>query len=1017
MSNKVRIHDLAKKYGMSGKDMAAKLRDLGFAKARSHMSALDEFEQLQAEGVLQAYGILPDTTARPQEDPAGGGGIVLRKTKKVKLGSSDSEPFERAAEPAEREQDLEREAAEARARAQAREEIEQELPESAHGARTKVEYEYEPEEEPLPSARSVAASEAPVAQPERVSAAPETQAASADRETQPAAAAVPEAAPAAGETSSERETSSSTPAAPESVTPSASAAPAPAAEASAGASAEPAAEAQAEDNSLVPRPAQEEDAATRKLPKRTLSEPRRAEPAPAPSPFAGRPKDVAPAKAKAGEDPKAKPRGNVVGFIDPSKFQSAQPVRRKAVSRRLQSRDDAAPDVRPTYTHGRAPGAAGGGPRGNLTASQLRERESGRFLRRNRGSQSGGGRGGSRGGGSRRGGGLSSGRVLESPLAGNEVVVHAPVTLSKLAEALKLKANVVLKTALQEGIGMLNINAILDEDTASLLADAFEVTLKITREVAAEEALLDDLRATRDAVEDEHLTLRPPTVAFLGHVDHGKTTLIDCIRTSRVADHESGGITQHIGAYQVTTKLGHKLTIVDTPGHAAFTAMRARGARAVDIVVLVVAGDDGVKPHTEEAYNHAKAAKTPVIVAITKKDRPEYDSQKTMSQLASMGLNPEEWGGETAMIQVSALQNDGVEELLERVFLEGELLELKAHPDGAASGTVIEAEKQQGKGIVAHLLVRDGTLRPGDVILAGEGYGKVRSMHNDLGEQVTEAGPSMPVEVAGLDALPGVGMPFHVVEKLSTAKQVATERERANRATVLAESRGPNAAMDAILGKTPALERKAINLVIRADVQGSVEVLKHALAELQHEEVEVKIVNIGVGPITESDVDLASTSDALLVAFHVGVGSKARTSAEHQGMRIVRFEVIYELLDQVRNLMEGALSPEFNEKIIGHVEIRRLFKSSKIGLIAGCYVLDGSITRDAQIRLLRDDTVVYTGRLTSLRRESEDARVVREGFECGIVLKDYGDIREGDIIEGFRMVEVKRTLEGSTKRN
>jgi translation initiation factor IF-2 len=1001
LSNKLRIHDLAKKYGMSGKDMAAKLRDLGFTKARSHMSALDEFEQLRAEGILQAYGIVPDQATVAPEDPVPGGGLVLRKKKKKKAIDPVGTGTTEAEEPLVRteiipelvEHDPEPRFAPAVAEAAPVETVPEPV-EPAVVAEPVV-------AEPVAAAEAVVAPEPQIEVPD--AATPEISATSAPTTAPPAPVA--ESTPQVEPTPAPKVTE------PTSTGDVAAKAPEPTTEAPA-----PVA---ASTTETAPAPADTPPSAA------TPSEPAVVETAasgaaPAPSAIvptptaaaaqASAPKPAAAAAAAAGP-PKAKPRGNVVGFIDPSKFQASQPVRRKTMSRRLQSRDDATPDVRPTYTHGRGPvPGGGGGPRGNLTAAQLRERESGRFLRRNRGGNSGGGRGG-------RGRGRGMVSVLDSPMAGQTVTIQAPTTLSKLAEAMKLKANVVLKTALQEGIGMLNINAALDEDTASLLADAFDVELNITREVAAEEALLTDLRATRAAVDDVHLAVRPPTVAFLGHVDHGKTTLIDCIRASRVADNESGGITQHIGAYQVSTKLGHKLTIVDTPGHAAFTAMRARGARAVDIVVLVVAGDDGVKPSTEEAYNHAKAAGAPIIVAITKKDRPQYDSQKTQTQLATMGLNPEEWGGETAMIQVSALENDGVEELLERVFLEGELLDLKAHPDGAASGTVIEAEKQQGKGIVAHLLVRDGTLRAGDVILAGEGYGKVRSMHNDLGEILQEAGPSMPVEVAGLDALPGVGMPFHVVEKLAKAKEVATERERSNRAITLAESRGPNAAMDAILGKSPKVEVKSVNLIIRADVQGSVEVLKHALSELQHDEVGVKIVHIGVGPITESDVDLATTSDALLVAFHVGVGSKARTSAEQQGLRIVRFEVIYELLDQVHDLMEGTLSPEFNEKIIGHVEIRRLFKSSRIGLIAGCYVIDGSITRDAKIRLLRDDAVVYTGKLGSLKREAEDARVVREGFECGIVLHNYGDIREGDIIEGYRMVEVKRTLEGSAKKS
>jgi len=540
----------------------------------------------------------------------------------------------------------------------------------------------------------------------------------------------------------------------------------------------------------------------------------------------------------------------------------------------------------------------------------------------------------------------------------------------------------------------------------------------IVQEIAAEEALFADQKESRDAIAEEKLSIRPPTVAVLGHVDHGKTTLIDAIRDTHVADHEAGGITQHIGAYQVTTKLGHKVTVVDTPGHHTFTAMRARGARAVDVVVLVCAGDDGVKPQTEEALNHARAAGTPVVVALTKADRPEFNGERTKQALAGIGLNWEEWDKTdgVGMIEVSGLKRTGIEELLERVFLEGELLELKAFPDGPATGVVLEAEIQQGKGIVAHLLVQDGTLKRGEIILAGEGYGRCKSIHDDRGNVLEEAGPSMPIEVSGLDALPGVGDPFNVVPKLAKAKEVAVERERKNRAVAMSQKGGQQNDLASILGSAPKTESQYINVIVRADVQGSVEVIKHAIGELpQTDEVKVKLLHAGVGAITESDVDLAATSDALLVAFHVGMNSKARKSADRAGVELKRFDVIYEFLDYLKLLMEGALNPEYEERVTGHVEIRRLFKSSRIGLIAGCQVLDGTVSRDSKVRLMRDDAVVYTGTISSLRRESDDAKTVREGFECGIVLKDFRDIREGDVVETFKLVEVKRTLADVTK--
>jgi translation initiation factor IF-2 len=939
--SKVRIHDLAKQYGMSGKDFAHKLRDLGFSQAKSHMSALDEFEVLQAQGILEAHGVIGTKTAEPAPDE-GTGGLILRRKKKKKV----EQPVAQATEAV----------------------------------------------EPAPTVASPMPADAPAKlEPEEVGEQPTP----GEPEPQPAE---PEPAPA--------ET-------------------APVAEAPEPVEVAPVAEVVEEvPDTLMPEVAPElipidelDPAETAELqvedPAAEPEEPVVEVPA-GEAPAVEAPKaEATAAKAEAKEG--VKPRGRVVGFIDPSSFQTREPQRRTTQSRRLQSRDDAAPDVRPTFTQdrGKGPLRGTGGARGNLTAAQLKDREQGRFLRRTRpGGPGGGGMGGRRGPG---GGGRYRDRVTESPLAGTTVKVEAPVTIQKLAEAIKLKANLVLKSALTSGLGSFTINAVIDDDTTQLLGQEFDVEFKIVHEIAAEEALLEEFRKKRDAIDDEHLIVRPPTVAFLGHVDHGKTTLIDCIRESRVADHEAGGITQHLGAYQVQTKLGHTVTIIDTPGHAAFTSMRARGAKAVDIVVLVVAGDDGVKPHTQEAYNHAKAAGAPIIVAITKSDKPEYNSKRAMEQLATIGLSPEEWGGETAMLQVSAMKNEGVEELLERVFLEGELLELRAHAKGPASGVVLEAEVQQGKGIVAHLLIQDGSLNRGDVILAGEGYGKVRSIQNDLGETIPEAGPSMPVEVTGLDALPGVGDSFHKIESLAKAKEVAVERERNNRAVAMAAKRSPAANLEQILGSTEIVEQEAINLIVRADVQGSVEVLKYALADLTHAEVEVRILNIGVGPISESDVSLATTSSAILCAFHVGVNGKARKEAERAGLEIVRFDIIYELLDFLRDRMEGALAPDLIEEVVGHVEIRRLFKSSRIGSIAGCMVIDGTVSRDNRIRLMRDGKVLHTGALGSLRREKDEAKEVREGFECGIVLKDFREIEEGDIIETFKMVEVKRTLADAAK--
>ena len=641
------------------------------------------------------------------------------------------------------------------------------------------------------------------------------------------------------------------------------------------------------------------------------------------------------------------------------------------------------------------------GPRHQLSAAELRQREAGRFRRRT---------GGARGRDDRKPSVQREG-TLGSPHSGSSIKIEEPITIKKLAESLAIKANQILKVAFDQlGFGAVNINSVIDEDTAILLAGEFEVEVEVTQEIEAEEALISGLTEKRSQIKDEHLVMRAPTVAFLGHVDHGKTTLLDAFRESEIAESEDGGITQHIGAYKVTTNSGKSLTVLDTPGHAAFTQMRARGANAVDVVVLVVAADAGVQPQTEEAFNHARAASTPVVVAFTKTDRPEANTQRAKEQLSGIDLIAEDWGGSTGMVEVCAPQKKGLDELLERVFLESEILELQAHSDGDASGVVLEAEVLQGKGIVAHLLVQDGTLKKGDVILAGEGYGKVRSIQDDRGTEIDTAGPSSPVEVTGLSALPGIGEPFHVVERLEHAKEVAEERSRKLRESSLADKRRTDAT--AILAAGGATI-ETVNLIVRADVQGSAEVLKASLNNLDHEEVNVEVLQAGVGAVTENDILLASTSGALIVAFRVGVASRARQAADREGIDIKNYQVIYEVLDDVRALMEGRLSPEFTEEIQGHAEIKRVFKSSKFGNIAGCMVLDGKINRNHKTRLLRDDQVIWTGDLASVRREKDEVKDVREGFECGLLLKNYNDIQEGDVLEAYVVHEVKRTL-GST---
>jgi translation initiation factor IF-2 len=744
-------------------------------------------------------------------------------------------------------------------------------------------------------------------------------------------------------------------------------------------------------------------------------EPEAAEAAPAPEeteeqPAAAPEAEATPAaKAEAAAEeakpgivkPGAKRRpGKVVGFVDLSKVQSNTAPRRPE-SRRLRSKDDVAPDVQPTLGHDRKRALMRGdhASRGQLSAAQLREKESGRFLRRRSQQQAQ----------QRGGGGRVKSDTSGSPLAGGEVKIETPVTIKKLAEAISVKASQVVGKAFTSlGMMGININSVLDEDTAGALGLEYQVTIKVVHEEKAEDALLAELVRKRTEVEEHDLVVRPPTVAFLGHVDHGKTTLLDAIRSSRVVQGESGGITQHLGAYQIQTKSGHTLTVIDTPGHEAFTAMRLRGAQAVDIVVLVVAADDGVMPSTIEAINHAKAAGTPIVVAINKMDKPEANAGKVKQQLTGYELLSEEYGGETAMIEVSALKGTGIDDMLERVFLESEVLELKSHSKGPASGVVLEAEVQEGKGRVAYLLVKDGTLNRGDIILAGEGYGRVRSLHDDRSKTVVQAGPSVPVEVSGLSELPSCGDEFHVVTELDKARAVADERSREKREMSLAERR--RVTNENLLQAVAEQQKEMINIILKADVQGSLQALEQQLESLTHDEVEVRVLHAALGTVTESDVNLAIPSGARVFAFRVGVHDKGRVAAERGGIEILHYDVIYELLDVIHAIMEGQLAPEMNEEITGHVEVRRVFASSKFGNIAGSYVLDGEITRDSQVRITRGGELVHTGAVASLRREKDDVKKVRENYECGVLIKNFDGYEEGDVIEAFKMVAVKRLL-------
>jgi len=950
-TKKARVNDLAKEAGITGKELLEKLHGWGFNDIKSAQSALEFDMELRVRGLMEARGVMKvGGAAAPEASSAAAelGGLIKKKKKKLALDGG--------ADEASHETELEAPAA----------------PAASAVA-------------PLPLPTPVAAAALPAAIAEAPSAPV------VDAPVEPVTQAIEVvAAPASTEPV---ETVKPAPRAAPVVEPELQVEIVAGVGAHAGDQVEPA----------VERVAQPAAAAVVEATPAAISAPA-ATPVAAPAPVVAAP--AAAATATTYSEPKVAPRaGKVVGFIDLSKLKPQAPAKKPIESRRLRGKDEVTPDVKPTMPHDKKRALGRGTPvaRGQMSASQLRTQASDRFLRRNQIAAQGAERS------ARGGGGRHHGRGDNSPFAGQKVEIDAPVTVKKLAEKLAIKSNELLKVAFgQMGFGAVNINSLLDEDTAVLLAGEFDIELVVVQEVEAETELLGEIKQKRTAIAGDDLAARAPTVAILGHVDHGKTTLIDSIRNSSVASGEAGGITQHIGAYSVQTKAGHQLTIIDTPGHSAFTQMRARGAQAVDIVVLVVAADDGPMPSTEEALAHARAAKVPVVVALTKTDKPEANLQRTKESLTKLGLVPEEWGGETAMMGVSALKHEGVDELLERVFLETEVLELRCHPKGPAQGVVLEAEISEGKGIVAHLLVQDGTLKKGDVILAGEGYGKVRSIHDDRGRVIDSAGPATPVEVSGLSSLPGIGETFYVVEDLSRAKEVAEERERKNRAMSLTERRQVTA--ENLLKAVADSKKRVINVIVRADVQGSVEVLKSSLSELKHDEVEVKVVFAGVGAVTENDVILAQTSNAIVVAFHTTVGDKARAASDRFGIDIRYYEVIYELLDHMRDLMEGTLAPEISEQVVGHVEVRALFKSSKVGTIAGSHVIDGTVSRDSKVRVMRGGKQLHVGVFGSLRREKDDVKEVRSGFDCGLTVRDFPDLEIGDVIEAYKMVTSKRTL-------
>lgn len=614
-------------------------------------------------------------------------------------------------------------------------------------------------------------------------------------------------------------------------------------------------------------------------------------------------------------------------------------------------------------------------------------------------------------GGRRRGGKRKLGKAheehsrhgFEMPTADivYEVNLGETISVGDLAQQMSVKAGVVIKELMKIGV-MATINQTLDQDTATLVVEELGHKVKLVSADEVEEQFEESL-SQKEGTEEP----RAPVVTVMGHVDHGKTSLLDYIRKSRVASGEAGGITQHIGAYHVETDNG-MVSFLDTPGHAAFTAMRARGAKSTDIVILVVAADDGVMPQTEEAVQHARAAEVPLIVAVNKMDKEGADPDRVKNELSAKDVIPEDWGGDTQFVEVSAHTGQGIDELLDAVLLQAEILELTAARDVPAQGIVIESRLDKGRGSVASLLVQRGTLRQGDIVLAGLQYGRVRAMLDENGKTIREAGPSIPVEILGLDGTPDAGDLFAVVENEKQAREVALFRQEKTRDTKL--QRQQAAKLDNMFESMATGERKTLNVVVKADVRGSLEAIQVALLDLGNEEVKVNIVSGGVGGIAETDVTLAMTTNAVMFGFNVRADTSARKLVEEESVDLRYYNVIYDLIDDVKQALSGMLAPEVREEIVGIAEVRDVFRSPKFGLIAGCMVTEGTVYRSKPIRVLRDNVVIYEGELESLRRFKDDAAEVRNGMECGIGVKNYTDVKVGDQIEVYDVKEIARSL-------
>ena len=605
-------------------------------------------------------------------------------------------------------------------------------------------------------------------------------------------------------------------------------------------------------------------------------------------------------------------------------------------------------------------------------------------------------------------GGHKVGRGQIAPQRKSHAEIEPPINVRSLSEAIGVRANDLIRRMMNSMGQMVTINASLDDESAMMLALEFGVELQVVHERTAEDDLLDDFDSREKDEEAGDLVARPPIITILGHVDHGKTSLLDKIRNAHVVDSESGGITQHIGAYQVIHD-GKPITFVDTPGHEAFTAMRARGANVTDIVVLVVAADDGVMPQTQEAIAHAKAADVPIVIALNKIDLPNVNLNKIYGELSQQDLAPEEYGGDTPVVKTSALTGKGIPELLEMLGVVAELkCDLRANPKRPATGTCLESSISEGRGVVATVLVQDGTLKVGDAIVCGDGFGRVRALFDDKGRSVPEAGPSMPVEVSGLDAVPTAGEKFAVIDDITRAREIVDIRRLRTRGVALGERQ--SITLENLYSKMAEQKVKTLNLILKADVQGSLEALVKELEKLENPEVPIRVLLKGVGGISESDILLADASQAIVIGFRVAPEDRAVSLADEKKIDIRRYDIIYQVTDEIKKAVEGMLVPEIKEVHLGRAVVRQCFKISKVGTVAGCFVTQGVIERSAKARLIREGREIYKGAIEALKRFKDDAKEVREGFECGIKITNFDDMKTDDVIEAYRIDVIRRTL-------